>query len=154
MMFYIIRSNFKSHHLRQLREWFELEWGHAYQFEDSMHGLIIPSPLLAIDGQNLIGGLAFTRYAINVNGEMRLWVNALFVAPGKRRVGVGTRLIRAAQNEAVSIQEKELFVHTGIPNLYQALGWTTVDSGERTVLKSTLGSVGSSTSHHCCAKKS
>jgi GNAT superfamily N-acetyltransferase len=135
-MFSVVSSNSEPHHLKQLREWFVVEWGQIDPFETTKYGFIVPSPLLVIDGQKLLGGLAFTRYPISGNEEMRLWINALFVAPEHRGIGIGSQLIQEAEIEAERIKEKELFVYTNAPELYQKLGWLNVDSSaEYIVLK-------------------
>lgn len=135
-MFSIFSSNSKPHQLKQLHEWFVLEWGQIDPFEDTKNGFIVPSPLLAVDGQKLLGGLAFTRYPVPGSEEIGLWVNGLFVAPEHRGIGIGSQLIQAAEVESAGIKAIELFVNTNVPELYQKLGWLNVDgNGECKVLK-------------------
>lgn len=138
-MFSVINSNSGPHHLKQLREWFIAEWGQVDPFEEYKDGFIVPSPLLVIDGQQLLGGLVFTRYLIPGNKKKGLWINAIFVKPEHRGSGIGSQLIQAAEVEAASIKEKDLFVSTDVPELYQNLGWFNVDSsGEGKVLKKAI----------------
>ena len=125
-MFSIIYSNFDSPHLKQLAEWFTAEWGNTTHFSTSKNGLTIPSPLLAVDGSLLLGGLAFTRYVVPDGDRMGLWVNALLVAPEWRGAGIGAQLIQAAEIEATRINETELFALTDVPRLYRRSGWVDV----------------------------
>jgi GNAT superfamily N-acetyltransferase len=136
-MFSVVSSNSQPHHLKQLRDWFVAEWGRVDPFESSKDGLVSPSPLLAIDGVQLLGGLAFTRYAVSGSEKIGLWINALFVAPAHRGMGIGSELIRGSKAEAARIKESELFAYTDVPELYQKLGWQVEShSAEGTVLKS------------------
>lgn len=133
-LYSIVSSNFQGKHLKQLRDWFVKEWTEVDNFEDTKSGLIIPAPLLVIENQKLLGGLAFTRF--EVSGNLELWINALLVAPECRGLGIGSELINAAVVEAKHLSIHELFVYTHIPKLYQKAGWLNVsDHGEHKVLK-------------------
>ncbi len=134
-MFSVISSNAAPHHLQQLREWFIAEWGEMDSFSGPDDGYSVPSPLLVVDGQELLGGLAFTSYPIPGSEELGLWINALIVAPEHRGSGLGSQLIQAAEVEAIHANEQELFVYADHQEFYQRLGWQNVDSsGERAVL--------------------
>lgn len=139
-MFSIISSNSAPHHLKQLREWVEAEWDEVDPFEGAAEGFIVPPPLLAIDDQKLLGGLAFSSFPIPGSEEIGVWVNALLVTPEHRSIGISSQLVQAAEVEAECIKVKELFVYTDVPKLYLKLGWSIVDSsGESTVLKKVCG---------------
>ena len=128
-MFSVVSSTSAPHHLKQLREWFVGEWGHVDPFEATEDNFVVPSPLLVIDGQKLLGGLDFSKYPKPGSEKIGLWINALFVAPEHRGVGIGSRLVQAAEAEAASLGAQELFVYTGVRELYQKLDWLDVDSG-------------------------
>ena len=126
----IVSSSTAPIHLKPLSKWVISEWGEVESAEN------VPPPLLAIDGQELRGGLMFSRFR-NPDGEgVGLWVNALFVAPEHRREGIGSRLVRAAESEAVRAGERALFALTDVPTLYEKLGWQCVKaSSEGTVVE-------------------
>ena len=139
-MLTVVSSSSEPHHLGQLRKWIAAEWGQTDPLKAADDGFVVPSPLLVIDGEKLFGGLTFTNYPKPGIKETGLWINALFVAPAHRGVGIGSQLVEAAEVEAANIRAEELFVYTNVPGLYQKLGWLEVDSsGEHTVLKRTLG---------------
>lgn len=123
----IVTSNFGSYHLIQLHEWYVSEWKDVDPFTSSKDGHILPSPILAVEGEELLGGLAFTRYKTPDETHIGLWVNALFVKVEHRSKGIGSKLIGAAEKAALRINEKELFARTDIPEIYQKMGWVIVN---------------------------
>ena len=138
-MISVISSKLQPQYLKQLRDWFVLEWGEVDPFEGTGAGFELPPPLLALDEEKLLGGLSFTSSAIPGSKELGLWVNALLVAPDHRGLGVGSQLIKAAEIEADCVKAKKLFVYTNVPHLYERLGWLTVESStEYEVLERTV----------------
>ena len=136
LMTSILNSRFVPQHLKQLQDWFELEWGPIDLFNETQPDLVVPRPLLAINSKNqLVGGLAFSSFAQPGSKDMGVWVNALFVAPECRGLGIASELIQAAQVDAQDMKINQLYVHTDKPDLYQKLGWHLVDrNGENSVL--------------------
>ena len=128
-------------HARRLREWLVAEWGEGAVFKSQSDGNItVPMPLLAVLGQQLLGGLVFSRFREPVGDACGLWINALFVAPEHRRKKIATQLIRAAETEALQAGEVQLFALTDIPQLYENVGWQRVYSSDKgIVLRAVLG---------------
>ncbi len=116
----IIRSsNFTSHHLILLREWFELTWGGKFdEFEALKMGMHLPSPVLALDDDKLVGGLSFTAYENPEENDIALWINALYVDSNMRGFGIGSKLISFAEHTAREAGFTKLYVNTNIPSLY------------------------------------
>ena len=138
-MFRVISSTTAPGHLTRLREWFLAEWGAVDPFEGRSKEITVPPPLLAISDSELLGGLMFSSFRRPGGDELALWINALFVAPDHRRKGVASRLIRAAEAEAVSAGRRQIFALTDIPKLYQSLGWQCIESSNKgTVVGATL----------------
>ena len=126
----ILSSRDAPHYLKQLSDQFEQEWGVIEPFEGTHPEILVPVPLVAIDGRDLlVGGLAFSSYLQPATKELAVWINAVFVALESRRMGIASNLIQHAVIEAARIHIKELFVYTHIPSLYQNLGWNIVERG-------------------------
>jgi GNAT superfamily N-acetyltransferase len=115
--------------MQQLREWLIAEWGEVNPFKSQNDGsIVVPEPLLAIEGQELLGGLMFSGFRKPGGDSLGVWINALFVAPEHRRKGIASQLIRAAEAEAFRTAERALFALTNVPKLYENLGWQRIDS--------------------------
>jgi GNAT superfamily N-acetyltransferase len=70
-------------------------------------------------------------------GDLRPWLAGLLVAPHHRKKGVADALVRRVQSVARDLGEKEVYLWTEIPALYEGYGWTIVPeikSGPNTVL--------------------
>lgn len=135
-MYSIISSGAGKKHLEQFREWVEKEWGAVDSFSGTVEGFLVPAPILAIDEQELMGGLGFTSSTKPDSEDTGIWVNVLLVASKYRNKGIGSQLIQAAEAAASHIKVKELFVYTDVPAIYQKLDWSIVEEkNESTVLK-------------------
>lgn len=137
-MIKIVSSNSVPHVLCQLRQWFELEWGHIDPFEGNHPDIVIPSPLVAVDErESLLGGLSFTSAPKPKQSEIGVWINMILVAASQRKKGIASQLIQAAEVEAQRIGVHELFVFTEFPDLYRKLGWQVVglDGNDRVLTK-------------------
>jgi GNAT superfamily N-acetyltransferase len=124
----ILSSSTAPHHLAELQKLFSLEWGEIDLFANRHQHIAIPAPLLALFGQNkLAGGLSFTSYTKPDKESPAIWINAVFVVPECRRMGIASKLVREAEIVASRLSFNELFVLTDIPDLYQQLNWALVE---------------------------
>lgn len=135
----IIDSESNPGRLQNLQTLLAKEWGDFDLFKGATEKIDVPFPLLAVDGDNLLGGIAFSRYKSPIDDQISLWVNGLVVKPEYRLRGIGSCLIRAAE---VKLKEKgfeTLFALTDIPKLYEKLGWCVVSISKRdSVVKKSL----------------
>lgn len=115
---------------KALHDLFVQEWGEVDPFSNEKEGLPLPTPLIALSDDDLIGGLAFTRYPAPKTDVMALWVNALLVKPDFRKQGVSKRLIEMAMQQALMLGETRLYVYTHIPYLYESIGWVIEEQNE------------------------
>lgn len=121
----IIDSEFTSPHLPLLHQWFEDEWGGDSFFITTRFEHVIPAPLMAIHNEQLIGGLAFTRYKSPLDEQVALWVNAIWMLPEWRGKAAASDLIKTAVGTAQSMGQRHIFALTDIPKLYIKNGWST-----------------------------
>lgn len=109
--------------LKELATLCQLEWNDVEPFVTAQDGLPIPLPILAIEEELLVGGLAFTRF-LEPNGTSQvIWINAVLVKVEFRGCGVASRLIKCAMEQLLDFEQSTLYVYTNIPKLYLQLGW-------------------------------
>lgn len=117
--------------LTQLRQWFETEWGQIDSFHGNHAEVEVPLPLVAVDEDgSLLGGLVFSSFQNPLRAEVAVWINAVIVSPKKRKKGIASELIRAAEREARRMAIGELFVLSEYSDLYEKLGWQFVGLDE------------------------
>ena len=126
-MLSILNSEFKSPYLEPLHKWFVDQWGEGDFYSTHRDGhAILAAPLIALDDDRLVGGLAFTRFNSPDKDEAALWVNAVLVAPAQRGKGVASALVAAAAQAALQLGEAQLFAYTDVPQLYLKQKWSLV----------------------------
>ncbi|MGL1919668.1 MAG: GNAT family N-acetyltransferase [Hyphomicrobiales bacterium] len=123
-MVLIVETEFSSPHLKVINDWFSSEWGADDYMKTERDSNAIPAPIIAFYDDDLVGGLAFTRYVNPQNsGDIALWVNALFVPAQFRGQAIASELITASTNKALSLKFTQIFALTNVPNLYVKRGW-------------------------------
>lgn len=106
----------------------------------------VPEPIVALDGDTLMGGLTFTWWSANVAESEQLWINTVYIKPEYRRRGIASALIEAAMCKIRELDflkshknKNTLFVHTDLPQLYLPLRWEIVSESQGMfVLKTAL----------------
>lgn len=140
-MFEIIDSEFISPHLTELRDLLSKEWTEFAPFEKLDNGQLVPAPLLVIESNRLIGGLAFSRYKHPNDERLGLWVNAVLILPAYRGNGLASQLIAKASESAKQLNESQLFAYTEVPELYIKQGWEIIKTdGNNNVMQKTIDS--------------
>jgi N-acetylglutamate synthase-like GNAT family acetyltransferase len=125
--FYIADSSLAMRYYDDLQKQLENEWRNFPPINRADRA--IPKPLVALTSCNdLAGGLAFTAAKSPLSDELEIWINAVLVAPEYRRQGVGSRLIRAAQEAARRAGVPRLYALTELPDLYSKLDWSMLSS--------------------------
>ena len=87
----------------------------------------LPAPLVAVVAGEPVGVVSFAHFDLGNTGIEDLWIDALFVAPSRRSLGFGSRLV----TEAVAVAASEaqwLYVYTDISPWYEARSWKIVES--------------------------
>ncbi len=133
MSYSVLSDDAASTYRARLWQLFESQWPQVDEHS-------IPAPLVVLDkARYVVGGLAFTQAIPPNSAQPATWINAVYISPAHRNQGLATQLIQAAEQAAIQLNLRELFVLTHRPTLYGALGWQTVSTdGDDTVLKKCL----------------
>ena len=115
-------SDNDSKDLNTFRRMIISEWGRVDSFDTENKGVKVPGPILAKEGEEVIGGVAFTWYKKPNKKDVGLWVNALYVVPSQRNKGVGSKLLGLAMKN-IDLGYG-LFALTEKPELYIQCGWS------------------------------
>ncbi|MFM2486961.1 GNAT family N-acetyltransferase [Celerinatantimonas yamalensis] len=139
-MITIVDSLLSDIHLETYRQWISEEWGQDHSFESLDRFKPLPSPLLAMVGERLAGGISFTWHIAPDYPKVALWINTVYVEPAFRGKGIARTLIAAADEHARTVTEEEtLLVYTNVPQLYEENEWVpTRQEGEMWVLRKEL----------------
>ena len=116
-MYSIVSSDYESRHLEIFGAWIQSEWGIVSTYTGTVEGIPIPVPILAIEGEELLGGLGFTVFAKPDSKKNGIWINTLLVAPKHRKKGIGSQLIKAAESHAISTKAVS-YTHLTLPTIY------------------------------------
>lgn len=121
-------SDFAEHSGRVLT-WLQSAWDDADNvFANTLApSRDCPGTLIAISDGMPIGALTYRRHQAPTQATVELWINAVYVLPNHRRLGIGRKLIRFAVEHSIPTYTQRLFVFTDVPNLYDSLGWERID---------------------------
>jgi GNAT superfamily N-acetyltransferase len=118
--------------------WHHMEWGHLRpsetvedrigRVESSCGHCEIPTTLVALAGDQLLGSASLVEHDIDTRPELSPWLSGVFVAPEHRRRGVGAALVERVVREALALGVARLYLYTpGSGTLYLRLGWSVVE---------------------------
>ncbi|WP_140343204.1 GNAT family N-acetyltransferase, partial [Vibrio parahaemolyticus] len=110
-----------------LEKLFQTEWSNFLFAETYKSENYLPPVLVALKNNEVIGGLAYSRYQEpNGNSEV-IWLNAVFVSPEWRGQGIASELINRGVNQVSELFQNNLYAYTNVAQLYKSLGWSVVD---------------------------
>lgn len=110
-------------YVSELRNLLEDEWGPFDAFEQEKGGVYSPSPIIAIENRNLVGGLVFSVWNNPEAEGYAVWVNGVIVKQGYRGKGVASRLVNRATLVMAGCSQPTLYVKSSIDELYLKNGW-------------------------------
>lgn len=116
-----------SQHWLELEKLFQNEWSDFLFVDSYKHDANLPPVLVAIRGNQVIGGLAYSYFKEPHGDSDVIWLNALLVLPEWRGQGIASELINRGIKQASNALQSHLYVYTNVPNLYQSLDWSVVD---------------------------
>lgn len=117
----------KSPHIDELVSLFSSEWSDFKVRDLGISNPEIPMPIVVLLGERLVGGLAFSLFEEPGCLHKVVWLNAVYICRDFRRQGIARNLIQFAQTQLKDSQFW-LYAYTDVPALYEALGWSEVDT--------------------------
>ncbi|EMK3512026.1 GNAT family N-acetyltransferase [Vibrio parahaemolyticus] len=119
--------NENSQYWIALEKLFQIEWS-DFLFADTYKSEnYLPPVLVALRNNEVIGGLAYSRYQEPYGNSEVIWLNAVFVSPEWRGQGIASELIIRGVNQVSGALQKNLYAYTNVVQLYKSLGWSVVD---------------------------
>ncbi|ENM5740384.1 GNAT family N-acetyltransferase [Vibrio mimicus] len=110
-----------------LEKLFQSEWSDFLFADTYKNGAELPPVLVALNGNEVIGGLAYSRFKEPHKESEVIWFNAVFVSPEYRGQGIASELINRGVNQVSETQQNRLYAYTNVSPLYKSLGWSVVD---------------------------
>ncbi|WP_045392376.1 GNAT family N-acetyltransferase [Vibrio rotiferianus] len=117
----------KSPYLIDLERLFQSEWS-DFSFADTYKPESeLPPVIVALRNNEVIGGLAYSRYQEPHGNSEVVWFNAVYVSPNWRGQGIASELINRGVSQVAATTQSNLYAYTNVPPLYESLGWSVVD---------------------------
>lgn len=123
-------------HVRTIAQWLYDEFFHLNpaSIEQRMEVLRqsrrnqIPITVVAIDGSEVLGTASLVESDMKTRPDLFPWLARVYVAPGHRRKGVGSALVRHITQEARHLQQPRIYLYTtDQERLYAQLGWSVLE---------------------------
>lgn len=127
---------------RVLARWHYDQWGpltgaasaghYEQMLRDAADSRTVPSVLVAVAGGQLLGSASLVASDLPIRPTLTPWLAQLFVAPSRRRHGVGAALVAAVLERAHKCGYRRVFLFTSgtLPQYYSRLGWRVVEGVE------------------------
>ncbi len=129
----IKQYNFHTQEALNYYKWISTLWDKVEPYMTIKHNLQIPEPLLAMNQDELMGGLSFTVHKDPTEDIYTLWVNTIFIEDSHRRRGLATKLLKEAMALLRYLGYDRLYAYTDYPELYTKSGWYEVENTKSVV---------------------
>ena len=103
-------------------EWSDFLFVDTYKLESNL-----PPVIVALRENQVIGGLAYSRFTEPHGDSEVIWLNAVFVSNEWRGQGIASELINRGFRQVSATTQSNLYAYTHIVPLYESLGWSEVD---------------------------
>ncbi|OEE72385.1 GNAT family N-acetyltransferase [Vibrio genomosp. F6] len=110
-----------------LERLFQSEWSDFFFVDTYKPEANLPPVLVALRNNEVIGGLAYSRFKEPHGSSDVIWFNAVFVSPELRGQGIASELINRGVEQVSEMLQSHLYAYTNVAPLYQSLGWSVVD---------------------------
>jgi len=88
----------------------------------------IPTVFVAFAANTLLGSAMLIAHDMDTRMELSPWLAGVFVAPERRRCGVGAVLVRRVIDDATALGVHRLYLYTpSTEHFYSRLGWLLVE---------------------------
>lgn len=132
----IIDLRHAPQHIPTIARWHFDEWGYlnpgktlAYRIERMQRYIAdnpIPSMLIAIDGEDVLGTAALVAADMDSHPELTPWLASVYIREDQRGLGLGKALVKALMDFAGQQQLPRLYLFTpDQEGFYAKLGWKT-----------------------------
>jgi GNAT superfamily N-acetyltransferase len=122
-------------HVTTIAKWIMHEWGHESpgttlesleeKFRGNMNRNAIPLTLLAMDEDRPLGTASLVVHDMKDHRELSPWLAAVYVLPGQRGKGIGSRLVKSIELLAANLEVEQLYLFTpDRESFYAHMGWT------------------------------
>lgn len=124
--------------IQTLARWHHQEWAYLRPGESleartarlraSCGHCQIPTVVIAFDGDALMGSAMLIAHDMDTRMELSPWLAGVFVAPERRRKGIGAELVQRVIDDATVLGLRRLFLYTpGAEQFYSRRGWLLVE---------------------------
>ncbi len=126
----------KPEMVKYIAEYCYKEWGYKKsnnsiektieQINKRVYNKKPPITLVAIENDKYIGSVSLKIREMSIYPQKQYWFGDLFIVPEKRKMGIGSKLVKAIEELAISMGITELNLYTpDQEKLYFSLGWNT-----------------------------
>ena len=109
-----------------LERLFQSEWNDFLFAENYKAGCQLPPVLVALKGNEVVGGLSYSWFREPQGSDDVVWFNAVYVSPEFRGRGIASELINRGVDQVSANIQSNLYVYTNVAPLYESLGWSVV----------------------------
>jgi len=118
----------------ELADWHQQQWAYLNPGETleqriaRMHGYCepvpIPSTFIALEAEVPLGSAALVAHDMDTHPDLSPWLASVFVAPQRRRQGIGSALVRRVVEAATALDVETLYLCTpDREDFYASMGW-------------------------------
>lgn len=122
-----------------IASWIYTEWSFLYAgktrkyvehvLQERRHKRKLPITLIALQSGKPVGTVSLKEFDIETRTDLKTWITSLYVVKRLRGRGIGSRLMKAAEEKACKLGLGKLFLFTADRELarhfYGKLGWKT-----------------------------
>jgi GNAT superfamily N-acetyltransferase len=120
-----------SDDIQCFEKWTKSVWGNIDDSQKSDLATEREAYILAYVNNELVGGLAFTKYKDPIMEGLALWIDAVLVQDAFQHQGIASALIRKSEEVLIEYGQFVGYVYTDIPILYSKMGWHIIEQEEK-----------------------